>query len=277
MTQPSNAPTSPWSIAKRASARRPDLSRKVLIAAATAAATCIVLAFAFGRDTRPGEPLNQISAILGTVLLLMPMAFYLAKRTGRAANPPLWFVLHAICGFVGVTLIAVHVASVSALSPAVVPLATLIFLVFQGFWVRAFLTRRLSFLFARSANSFEFGGSVQTDRAKIAAVIERKVRLLATLDPTASEATFSPRLIHWIRSPIKALRYDLLARREAALVGARARAGVVLSYARQLHIVVAGVFYLSLLAHVVVMLFFAGYAAKGGEVYWWHIADWGNK
>ena len=273
----SSSDPSNWSVAKRASATRPDLSRHALVGAATATLLGVLVALLLFRDTRPGDPLNQVCAIAGTVLLLMPAVFFFAKRGGRAKNPPLWFVLHAVCGFSGVFLISVHVASVSSISPALVPLSALMFLVCQGFWVRAFLTQRLAFLFARSPKSFEFGAALPNNRAAIAAVIDQKTALLARLDPSASEATFSPRLSHWLRAPLKALRYDILARREAVLVGARARAGYVLSYARQLHIAVAAIFYLSLLAHVVVMLFFAGYAAKGGEVYWWHIANWGSK
>ncbi|CUH82403.1 hypothetical protein TRM7557_03920 [Tritonibacter multivorans] len=248
-----------------------------MVVAVSATLLGILVAVPLFRDTRPGAPFNQACAIAGTICLLMPAVFFFAKRGGAAKNPPLWFVLHAICGFMGIFLISIHVASVSALSPALVPLVALMFLVCQGFWVRAFLTRRLSFLFARSPKSFDFGTALPDNRAAIGAVIEQKTALLAMLDPQANEATFSPRLRHWLRAPLKALRYDLLARREAALVGARARAGFVLSYARQLHIAVAAIFYLSLLAHVVVMLFFAGYAAKGGEVYWWHIANWGSK
>lgn len=279
MTKPASSESSAplWATAKRASSGRPDLSRKVLIGFAIATGLCLALAVAFGRDSRPGDPLNQLSAIIGSLLLLMPFIFFLMKRTGQSENPPFWFVLHAVCGFGGLSLVAVHVASVARITPALLPLVALSFLVFQGFWVRAFLTRRLSFVFARSANSFGFGGTVHTDKEALARIIDQKIRLLAKLDPAASEATFSPQLKHWLRAPLRAFRYDLLARQEAALVGARRRAGLVLSYSRQLHITVAAIFYLSLLAHVVVMLFFAGYAAKGGEVYWWHIANWGSQ
>ena len=39
---------------------------------------------------------------------------------------------------------------------------------------------------------------------------------------------------------------------------------------------IALLFYLGLLAHVVVVLFFAGYAAHGGAIDWWHITAWGG-
>ena len=35
-------------------------------------------------------------------------------------------------------------------------------------------------------------------------------------------------------------------------------------------------FYLGLVAHIIVMLFFAGYAAQGGAIEWWHITAWGG-
>ena len=265
-----------WQIAKPARSSRPDLSRRALIHLALTALVLGTIAVVLGRGTRPGDPIGQISAILGSVILCLPLAFFIAKRSGVAASPPTWFVLHALSGFVGIALIAAHVSSVSSIAPPMAPLIALVFLVLQGFWMRAFLTKRLSFLFARAPRSFDYGVALETKRAAIADIIARKEALLARLDPTAREATFSPRLAHWLRVPIKALRYELLAHREARLVGAKARAGAVLSYSRRLHMAVALVFYAGLLAHVIVMLFFAGYAAKGGEIYWWHIADWGR-
>ena len=266
-----------WQIAKPARSDRPDLSRKSLLVLALVVAIIMVIFVILGRGHRPGEPLGQISAIVGSLLLLVPLAFFIAKRSGLAASPPLWFVAHALSGFGGIALIAYHVASVSKLSFALVPLAALIFLVIQGFWVRAFLTQRLSTLFARSPRSFQYGRALADNKGKIAEIIAKKKVLLAILDPSASEATFSPRLSHWFRAPIKTLRYERLANNEALLVGAKSRAGFWLSYSRRFHMAVAAMFYLSLLAHVVVMLFFAGYAAQGEEVYWWHFTSWGGE
>ncbi|QIE48187.1 hypothetical protein G5B38_21525 (plasmid) [Pseudohalocynthiibacter aestuariivivens] len=265
-----------WQIAKPARSTRPDLSRKSLIYLALSAVVFIGIIIAVGRDSRPGDPIGQSSAILGSLILCMPLGFFLCKRSGYSASPPLWFVLHALSGFVGIVFVAIHVASVSALSFALVPLASLLFLVAQGFWVRAFLTKRLSYLFARSASSFHYGRPLAINRAAIADIITRKEQLLTKLDPLADEATFSPRLRHWVCLPHRSLQYECLATREAKLIGARSRSGVLLSYSRRLHMVVALVFYIGLLAHVAVMLFFAGYAAKGDEIYWWHIADWGR-
>jgi hypothetical protein len=35
-------------------------------------------------------------------------------------------------------------------------------------------------------------------------------------------------------------------------------------------------FYLGLISHIIVMLFFAGYAAGGDVIDWWYITDWGR-
>jgi len=35
-------------------------------------------------------------------------------------------------------------------------------------------------------------------------------------------------------------------------------------------------FYLGLIAHLVVMLLFAGYAAGGADIDWWYITAWGS-
>ena len=43
------------------------------------------------------------------------------------------------------------------------------------------------------------------------------------------------------------------------------RAGFELGWSRRLHMLAALLFYLGLIAHVVVVLFFAGYAADGGH------------
>ena len=60
------------------------------------------------------------------------------------------------------------------------------------------------------------------------------------------------------------------------MVGARASAGVELGWSRRIHMLAALGFCLGLVAHIIVMLFFAGYAADGGPIYWWHITAWGG-
>ena len=60
------------------------------------------------------------------------------------------------------------------------------------------------------------------------------------------------------------------------MVGARAGVAAGLRWSRRLHMLAALGFYLGLLAHVIVVLFFAGYVAGDGEINWWHISAWGG-
>ncbi|WP_072818723.1 hypothetical protein [Modicisalibacter ilicicola] len=267
------------SIPKHASSRRPDLSNGFLLGLAMLlVAACIAAAVAYAFDTasRPGDTPHQIAAMLGVVLLLGPLAFFLAKRMGYAASPPWWFAVHALGATLGAVAILFHASAGSFATPASIPLLLMLFLCIQGVLARVFLSRRLSFLFARSFQSFNFHEPLEIDRQALREVIERKEAQLETLDPVAQEATFSPRLRHFLTQPVAALRYQALMEKELRLVGARRRAGRTLSSWRRLHLLAAVLFYLGMLGHVVVMLFFAGYAAGEGEIYWWHLAAWGR-
>jgi hypothetical protein len=43
---------------------------------------------------------------------------------------------------------------------------------------------------------------------------------------------------------------------------------------RLVHRLLAWGFLAGLIMHILLVLFFAGYVADGGEIYWWHITDW---
>jgi len=45
-------------------------------------------------------------------------------------------------------------------------------------------------------------------------------------------------------------------------------------YWRLAHRLLAWGFVAGLIGHVLVVTFFAGYVADGGEIYWWHITAW---
>ncbi len=224
----------------------------------------------------PGSPVGQLCATLGALLLLAPLAFSLMKRSGASASPPAWFVAHVLAAMLGSLLVFVHVAAGDWLTPPGLVLLLLVFLVVQGSLVRAFLTRGFALLFARPGAPQGFTAPAGLDATALAAVIDAKIGLLARLDPRADEGLFSPALGHWLRRPLLSLRYQRLAEREARMVGARAAAGAALGWSRRLHLLAALLFYVGLLTHVVVMLFFAGYAAGGEPIDWWHISDWGH-
>jgi len=255
---------------------RPDLSKtRILLLDASIAAAAAIILLAPGSPA-PGSAVGQLAAAGGALLLLAPLLFVIMKRSGASASPPTWFVVHVLAALAGSCLILVHAKGGDWLSPPGLLLLLLVLLVAQGSWLRAVLSAGFSRLFARNSEASGFGVPATLDKTALRNLIERKTRLLRDLDPGADEALFSPALAHWLRKPYLSLRYQRLAEREARMVGARAGAGRVLAWSRRLHLLIALGFYLGLLAHVVVVLFFAGYAAGGGPVDWWHITAWGG-
>ena len=224
----------------------------------------------------PGSVAGQLCAALGALLLLAPLAFVIMKRSGWSANPPLWFTGHVLATSLGSCLIFVHVASGDWLTPPGVVLLLMLFLILQGSLLRGILSRGFSLLFARSSAPMGFAAPAGLDKLALQQVIDAKIDLLGTLDPAADEALFSPALKHWLGQPLRSFRYQLLAEREARMIGARTSAGVGLGWSRRIHMLAALGFYLGLVAHIVVVLFFAGYAADGGAIDWWYITAWGD-
>jgi len=131
-------------------------------------------------------------------------------------------------------------------------------------------------MFARTSIAPGFSKPASLDKARLKVLIEYKQKLLHKLDANASEALFSPNLKHWLLHPLLSLQYQRLISMEADMVGARQGAGIVLAWSRRLHMLAATLFYLGLISHIVVVLFFAGYAAGGDEIDWWHVTDWGR-
>jgi hypothetical protein len=255
---------------------RPDLSERSILLLDACVLAFAALVLAWPEPPAPGSAAGQLCAALGALLLLAPFVFVVMKRSGLAQNPPLWFIAHVLATSLGGGLVFVHVASGDWLTPPGLVLALLLFLLLQGSLIRVVLARGFSLLFARSSSAQGFAAPPGLDRNALQRVIDDKIELLAHLDASADEALFSPALKHWLRRPWNSLRYQLLAEREARLVGARAGAGPLLAWSRRIHMLAATAFYLGLVAHVVVTLFFAGYAARGGEIGWWHITAWGG-
>jgi hypothetical protein len=255
---------------------RPDISNRsiILMVAATIIAAAIILLW---KDLpAPGSPLGQLSAALGATLLLAPLCFSMMKRSGLSASPPSWFVAHVISSLLGGGLIFIHVASGNWFTPPGLVLLLLVFLILQGSLLRAVFSRDFSLLFARSSAAQGFTSPDSLNKSALQSIIDEKIRLLSAFAPNENEALFSPNLKYWFRAPLASFKYQHLAAREAALVGARNSASVKLSWSRRIHMVAGLLFYLGLLSHIVVMLFFAGYAAQGEAIDWWYITDWGR-
>jgi len=256
---------------------RPDLTDKRL-AALTASAVAAVAAWFILRAwlpeawRTPGSPQLYLAGVVGAALLLVPAAFTLAKRSGRGRRPLLWFNLHVGCSLLGAVLIAAHSGGFLRRPPALLLLA-LVALAVLGVWARVRGARLMAETFASKTHVFPPPDAAA--RARLGALIEEKRRLLARLDPSADEGTFSVNLPHLLRRPRLALAYRRLEREESRLVGARAAVSRAQAWWRPLHLLLAWAFVLGVLIHVVTVTLFAGYVAGGGPITWWHLAAWG--
>lgn len=255
---------------------RADLSNRSILLLALLFALVAAITWLWPGLPRPGAAPAQLAAAAGSLLLLAPLLFLIMKRSGLSANPPTWFLLHLLASLVGACLILYHSAAGDWLTPPGLVLLLLLLLIAQGSLLRALISSGFSLLFARGSIAQGFAQPQNLDKAVLQQLIDNKTSLLLRLDASADEALFSPALKHWLRHPWLSLGYQRLAWREAQQVGARQSAGPALGWSRRIHMLVALLFYLGLGAHVVVVLFFAGYAAGDGPVDWWYITDWGR-
>jgi hypothetical protein len=255
---------------------RPDLSERSILQLLAMVIVIVALILLWPDLPVPGSALGQSAAALGALFLLAPLCFVFMKRSGRAESPPTWFIVHVLATSLGSCLIFSHAANGNWLSPPGMVLILMAFLILQGSLLRVVLSRGFSLLFARSSAPMGFSAPAGLDKNILQGVIDAKVALLSTLDPTAVEAQFSPALKHWLGQPLNSCRYQLLAEREARMVGARGAVDIGLRWSRRIHMLAALGFYLGLIAHVIVVLFFAGYAASGGTIDWWYITAWGG-
>jgi hypothetical protein len=241
-----------------------------------AAAAAIVLWFAF-RGTlpeawrMPGSPALYLTGVAGVLLLLVPVAFVIAKRGGGSSNPVGWFNAHVVCSLAGMVLIAIHSGGFLRRPPALLLLALLV-LAALGIWARVRGSRIMAATFAAKAPAFSVPDAATRERLR--QIIAEKYRLLPALDPQAAEGTFSVNLPHFIRSPRLALAYRSLAREESLLLATRRAVPPEQAWWRPLHMALAWIFVLGVVIHVITVTFFAGYVADGGPITWWHLAAW---
>lgn len=257
---------------------RKDLSDTQLLACSAAAAGAILLWFLVrGRLPEawrvPGSPELYLTGVAGVILLLVPVAFVVAKRGGSGSDPVHWFNAHVLCSLAGMVLIAIHSGGFLRRPPALL-LLCLLALAALGVWARVRGARRIAATFASKAPAFRVPDAATRERLR--ALIVEKRALLARLDPGANEATFSVNLPHFWRSPRLALAYRRLALEESRLLGTRAAVSVQQAWWRPLHMALAWLFVLGVVIHVITVTFFAGYVADGGPITWWHITAWGG-
>ena len=256
---------------------RQDLSNAVLIFIVAAAAAALFLYFAILLPLlpetwrTPGSPELYLVGVAGASLLLVSMVFVIVKRAGIGGSPPAWFVAHVVAGTLGAVFVAIHSAGYLRRAPALLFLL-IAMLIFLGLWGRVRLASRMAGTFASKQRSFAL--ATADERARFVPIIAAKRKLLAELDPGASEGTFSLTLGHWLRSPRMSARYARLVREEDRLMGTRAEVGLQQAHWRALHIAIGFALVLGLVMHVVTVTFFAGYVADGGPINWWHLTAW---
>lgn len=256
--------------------QRQDISDARLLQLTVAAVMAIVLWFALRGALpemwrTPGSPALYFTGVAGVLLLLVPVAFVLAKRGGHSANPVGWFNAHIVCSLAGMVLIAIHSGGFLRRPPALLLLA-LLALAALGVWARVRGSRRMAATFASKAPAFNVPDAATRERLR--ALIIEKRRLLAELDPQATEGTFSVNLPHFLSHPRLALAYRKLAREESLLLGSRRAVPAQQAWWRPLHMALAWLFVLGVVIHVVTVTFFAGYVADGGPITWWHLTAW---
>ncbi len=219
----------------------------------------------------PGSPALYLCGVAGALLLLVPAAFALAKRSGRSRDPRAWFNAHVVCSLAGAVLIAAHSGGFLRRPPALL-LAAIVALAVLGIWARLRASRRMAATFASKTHVFAPPDAGARERLK--QLIAEKRSLLTDLDANAFEGTFSVALPHLLRKPRLALAYSRLAREESRLLGTRGAVGAAQAWWRPLHMALAWIFVLGIVIHVVTVTFFAGYVAGGGPITWWHLAEW---
>ncbi len=255
---------------------RPDLADRKLILLLTSAGVILVayaVLHAWLPDAfdAPGSPLLQSSAILGSLLLLVPFAFSLAKRTGHGGPPTRWFIGHVFAAVAGFVLVAIHSAGRLEQFPALLFLAGLALIV-SGAVARLRISRDMAATLGSKSSPFRVLEASERDRLR--ELIGEKTELLTALQPGASEATFSVTLRHCFTAPKLAYGYHKLASEERRIMGTRQSVGRLQAFWRPFHMMVAWLFGLGLVIHVVVVLFFAGYVAGDRDIYWWHFTAW---
>ena len=255
---------------------RPDLSNRALrsglIGLALILGGFIILQPSLGPAwQKPGSPILQSMAIIGSVLLLVPFIFSIGKRAGYTQIPNRLFILHVRASLIGIGFIALH-ALAHFNGPPLMMLGGLLLLVITGAIGRTYAASIFATSFGTKPKPFRPHDAAL--KSTLGQIIKDKKLLLEHLDPDASEALFSVTLWHLLRRPRNSISYIWLAHREATLIGNRQSLPWISTIWRPLHILLAWLFLAGMITHIIVVTFFAGYAADYGPVHWWHITAW---
>ena len=230
-------------------------------------------------DLRPGSPVGQSFGIAAALILLSTLYYLPLRRSdGGRWGKPAAQALHGLVGSAGTALAIMH--SQAALREwSTLVLLAVVGLLATGIYGRVVAPIRVGTTFGRSAVPYAPAARRHAVPTPSDRLVAEKRRLLGTIAAEAREGEFVLRWHHWTRSPSKAWRYHRLAiseRRALARnpLSASSEVSALERRWRRVHLGLAGLFIIGLLAHVVTTVFFAGYVADGREIYWWHLTRW---
>ena len=239
----------------------------LLLAVGTVAA--VVFGVSDAQWAKPGSPLLQSLAIAGAVLLCGSYAAAMAKRFAIAGKRA--FRQHVALASLGGAMVLAHWSFSFWQFPTLL-IAALVLLVWLGLWSRTSGARQMARTFGEKHAGFH--PPAPENRARMRAIIAEKEALLSQFAPSAREAEFSLRPVHWVGQPRRAWSYNKLCREERTITGADRRLPRAQRYWRIVHQLLAAGFICGLILHILMVLFFAGYVADGRDIYWWHVTDW---
>src|SRR5262249_26991379 len=128
---------------------------------------------------------------------------------------------HIVLGVSGAGVALAHSRLVVTHPPILVLLAFLGLLA-TGLYGRLIASRRLAPTFGRAGNPFRPATRLPDT---LRTLIDRKRRLLPSIDPSAREGTFAPALTHWAAHPFRVARYYALSLEERRRMRALPAAG----------------------------------------------------
>ena len=230
-------------------------------------------------DLRPGSPLGQSLGICAALILAGTLYYVPVRRSDNTSlSKPVAQTWHSLAGTLGVTLAIAHCGFALREWSTLVLLAT-IGLFITGLYGRVIAPLRTGATFGRDATPY--ATPVQSDETskQVRELIRTRRSLLKTLSADARESEFILRWRHWTRYPYVSYQYYRLIAVERRLLAdhplsGNSRIPVAQRYWRRLHLWLAVLFIIGIVAHIITTVFFAGYVADGREIYWWHLASW---
>lgn len=231
-------------------------------------------------DLRPGSTIGQTLGVVAAVLMLASVSSYVFVRRSQASgrSKPRAQLLHSLVGTLGVVTALVHSHAYLETWPAWVLLAAL-GLLGTGLYGRLLSPQRIGRGFGCKALPFGYAADALPNVTLDQYVREKQGLATVLSAGQTPERQFVLRLHHWYRHPFVAWHYHRLSMKERRTIARHPlRTDTLPSFPerwwRRLHLALALLFVLGILAHVITTVFFAGYVAGGHEIYWWHVTDW---